>query len=293
MKTMATGRLPKTTADPSSRVLKFRASWLLHLFLLAYALVTLYPLFWLFISSFKSNQEFFGSPFALPSVWQFENYTRAWEIGGIGTAFLNSVIVSVLSLVLTLFLGTLTAFIVSRLEFRFKGFIMMLFVLGMLIPIHSTLVPLFILMKSLGILDTYASLILPYTAFELPIAVFVIAAYLTSVPKELEEAAMIDGNGYWGIFFRIITPLAVPAMATVSILGFLRFWNDFAFALVFINKQALKTLPLSLSMFSDGYGTDYSLTMAAMSIAVIPTIIIYLLFQNQIMKGMVAGAVKG
>ncbi|MFF2907858.1 carbohydrate ABC transporter permease [Paenibacillus sp. NPDC057934] len=290
---MASGNLPQTTANPSSRVLKFRATWILHLFLLVYALVTLYPLFWLFISSFKSNQEFFGSPFALPSVWQFDNYTRAWEIGGIGKAFMNSVIVSVLSLVLTLFLGTLTAFIVSRLEFRFKGFIMMLFVLGMLIPIHSTLVPLFILMKSLGILDTYASLILPYTAFELPIAVFVIAAYLTSVPKELEEAAMIDGNGYWGIFFRIIVPLSVPAMATVSILGFLRFWNDFAFALVFINKQALKTLPLSLSMFSDGYGTDYSLTMAAMSIAVIPTIIIYLLFQNQIMKGMVAGAVKG
>ncbi|MFE4712503.1 carbohydrate ABC transporter permease [Paenibacillus sp. NPDC056722] len=293
MKTITPGRVPKTTTNTSSRVLNFRASWLLHLFLLAYALVTLYPLLWLFISSFKSNQEFFGSPFALPSVWQFENYTRAWEIGGIGKAFLNSVIVSVLSLVLTLFLGTLTAFIVSRLNFRFKGFIMMLFVLGMLIPIHSTLVPLFILMKSLGILDTYASLILPYTAFELPIAVFVIAAYLTSVPKELEEAAMIDGNGYWGIFYRIIVPLAVPAMATVSILGFLRFWNDFAFALVFINKQALKTLPLSLSMFSDGYGTDYSLTMAAMSIAVIPTIIIYLLFQNQIMKGMVAGAVKG
>ncbi|OBZ15048.1 ABC transporter permease [Bacillus sp. FJAT-27264] len=290
---MASGNLPQTTANPSSRVLKFSASWVLHLFLLVYALVTLYPLFWLFISSFKSNQEFFGSPFALPSVWQFENYTRAWEIGGIGTAFMNSVVVSVLSLALTLFLGTLTAFIVSRLEFRFKGFIMMLFVLGMLIPIHSTLVPLFILMKSLGILDTHASLILPYTAFELPIAVFVIAAYLTSVPKELEEAAMIDGNGYWGIFFRIIVPLSVPAMATVSILGFLRFWNDFAFALVFINKQALKTLPLSLSMFSDGYGTDYSLTMAAMSIAVIPTIIIYLLFQNQIMKGMVAGAVKG
>ena len=104
---------------------------------------------------------------------------------------------------------------------------------------------------------------------------------------------MIDGNGHWGIFFRVIFPLSIPAMATVAILAFLRFWNDFAFALVFINKQSLKTLPLSLSVFSDGYGTDYSLTMAAMSIAVIPTIIIYLIFQEQIMKGMVAGAVKG
>jgi len=268
-------------------------SWIGKLLLTIYALLTIYPLIWLFISSFKSNQEFYGKPFALPSVWQFENFARAWKIAGIGTALTNSVIVTLASMALTLFLGTLAAYVLSRLQFKLKGFIMALFVLGMLIPIHSTLVPLFIMMKKMMILDTHWALILPYTAFELPVAIFVVAAYLTSVPKEVEEAAMIDGNGYWGIFFRVIFPLSVPAMATVAILAFLRFWNDFAFALVFINKQALKTLPLSLSIFSDGFGTDYSLTMAAMTIAVIPTIIIYLIFQEQIMKGMVAGAVKG
>nr|WP_052487265.1 carbohydrate ABC transporter permease [Paenibacillus sp. VKM B-2647] len=268
-------------------------SWAGNAFLAAYAVATLYPLIWLFISSFKSNQDFFGKPFALPSTWQFENYAKAWKVAGIGTALGNSVIVTFLSLALTLLAGTLAAYILSRLSFRLKGLVMALFVLGMLIPIHSTLVPLFIMMKKIGILDTYAALILPYTAFELPVAIFVVAAYLTSVPKEVEEAAMIDGNGYWGIFFRVIFPLSVPAMATVAILAFLRFWNDFAFALVFINKQALKTLPLSLAVFSDGFGTDYSLTMAAMSIAVIPTVVIYLVFQEQIMKGMVAGAVKG
>jgi ABC-type sugar transport system, permease component len=278
---------------PLSRFLKPKWSWIGNVLLLVYALLTLYPLVWLFISSFKTNQEFFGKPFALPTTWNFDNYKRAWEIADLGTAFVNSVIVTVSSIVLTLFLGTLTAYILSRLEFRFKGVLMSLFVIGMLIPIHSTLVPLFIMMNKIGILDTYASLILPYAAFELPVAIFVVAAYLTSVPKDLEEAAMIDGNGYWGTFFRIIMPLAVPAMATVFILGFLRFWNDFAFALVFINDQSLKTLPLSLSIFSDGYGTDYSLTTAAMAIAVIPTIIVYLIFQEQIMKGMVAGSVKG
>ncbi|GGA33641.1 carbohydrate ABC transporter permease [Paenibacillus physcomitrellae] len=284
----------KTFRRPlSTRRRKSGWLWGLDTALLVYALATIYPLLWLFISSFKSVRDFSANPFALPSVWQFENYTRAWEIAGIGRAFANSVIVTLGSLALTLILGTLTGYILSRLDFRFKGVIMGLFVLGMLIPIHSTLVPLFIMMKNLHILDTYASLILPYAAFELPVAIFIVAAYLTSVPKELEEAAMIDGNGYWGIFCRIIMPLAVPAMATISILGFLRFWNDFAFALVFINDQSLKTLPLSLSIFSDGYGTDYSLTMAAMSIAVIPTVIVYLIFQEQIMKGMVAGAVKG
>ncbi|TCZ77264.1 carbohydrate ABC transporter permease [Paenibacillus albiflavus] len=263
-------------------------------FLLAiYALVTLYPLIWLFISSFKTNQEFFGKPFGLPEIWQIQNYVKAWKIAGIGTALMNSVIVTLVSLILTIFIGTLAAYVLSRLQFRFKGFLLGMFVLGMLIPIHSTLVPLFIMMNKMRILDTYAALILPYTAFELPVAIFVVTAYLTSVPKEVEEAAMIDGCSYWGIFFRVIFPLSVPAMSTVAILAFLRFWNDFAFALVFINKQALKTLPLSLSVFSDGFGTDYSLTMAAMAIAVIPTIVIYLIFQEQIMKGMVAGAVKG
>lgn len=279
--------------SPLSKI-RHLMKWGIGRILLAfYALVTLYPLIWLFISSFKTNQEFFGKPFGLPSVWQIENYTKAWKIAGIGTAFTNSIIVTFISLALTLFIGTLAAYVLSRLQFRFKGFLLGLFVLGMLIPIHSTLVPLFIMMNEMGILDTYAALILPYTAFELPIAIFIVSAYLTSVPKEVEEAAMIDGCSHWGIFFRVILPLSVPAMSTVAILAFLRFWNDFAFALVFINKQALKTLPLSLSVFSDGFGTDYALTMAAMAIAVIPTIVIYLIFQEQIMKGMVAGAVKG
>lgn len=294
MRTITSGRVPKGVGySPLSKAVNTGKLWTGNVLLIVYALVTIYPLIWLFISSFKSNQDFFGKPFSLPSVWQFTNYTRAWEIAGIGPAFINSVIVTFSSLVLTLLLASLAAYILSRLEFRFKGAIMSLFVLGMLIPMHSTLVPLFIMMKNMRILDTYAALILPYTAFELPIAIFIIAAYLLSIPKEVEEAAMIDGNGHWGIFFRVIFPLSIPALATVAILAFLRFWNDFAFALVFINKQALKTLPLSLSIFSDGYGTDYSLTMAAMSIAVIPTIIIYLIFQEQIMKGMVAGAVKG
>ncbi|MFD0590360.1 carbohydrate ABC transporter permease [Paenibacillus sp. GCM10027627] len=261
--------------------------------LFLYALGTLYPLYWLFISAFKSNQEFFNRPYAWPLQWQLENITRAWELGDMGRAMLNSTIVTVTSVVLTVLLGTLAAYALSRFSFKFSGVIKGLFLLGMLIPIHSTLVPLFIFMNKINILDTYWSLILPYTAFELSIAIFLSIAYMQSIPREVEEAAMIDGNGWWGVFGRIIFPLCLPVIATVTILAFLRFWNDFSFALVFINSQALKTLPLSLSLFSDGFGTDYALTMGAMFIAVIPTIVIYLIFQEQIMKGMVAGSVKG
>lgn len=275
---------------------KKRKAWTrggINIILSIYALVTLYPLIWLFISAVKSNEEFYSRPFLLPTVWKWDNLVRAWKVSGMGLSLWNSTVVTVASLVLTLVLGALAAFVIARFEFKLKGFFTALFLLGMLIPIHSTLVPLFIIMKKIGLLNTYGALIFPYVAFELPLAIFIVAAYLVSIPKEIEEAALIDGTGYWGIFFRMMLPLSVPALSTVAILGFLRFWNDFAFALVFISKPALKTVPLSLSAFATGYMTDYELTMAALAIAVLPTIIVFLLFQEQIMKGMTAGAVKG
>jgi raffinose/stachyose/melibiose transport system permease protein len=279
-----------TTRKFSFKVWKQGALWT---FLTLYAILTLYPLFWLVISSFKTNSEFFNHPFGLPQIWKFSNYVTAWQASKMGTAFLNSVIVSLVSLALTLFLSSLAAYVLARIKFRFKGIILAFFVIGMLIPIHSTLVPLFILMKQIGLLNTYWALILPYTAFALPTAIFVLTAYLASVPKEIEEAAYIDGTRLWGVFWRIMLPISLPALSTVVILSFLHFWNDFSFALVFISKSSLKTLPLSIANFADGYQTDYGLTLAAMTIAVIPTIAVYLAFQEQVMKGMTAGAVKG
>lgn len=279
-----------TSRKFSFHLLKQSALWT---FLTLYAVLTLYPLFWLVISSFKTNSEFFNRPFALPLSWSFTNFSTAWQASKMGTAFLNSVIVSVLSLVLTLFLSSLAAYVLARIQFRFKALILAFFVVGMLIPIHSTLVPLFILMKQIGLLNTYWALVLPYTAFALPTAIFVLTAYLASVPKEVEEAAYIDGTKLWGVFWRIMLPISLPALSTVIILSFLHFWNDFSFALVFISKSSLKTLPLSIANFADGYQTDYGLTLAAMTIAVIPTIAVYLAFQEQVMKGMTAGAVKG
>jgi raffinose/stachyose/melibiose transport system permease protein len=261
--------------------------------MLIYALVTLYPLFWLFISAFKTNDEFFSRPFQFPANWQWDNFKRAWEVSDMGLAMFNSVVVTIASLALTLVAGALAAYVLSRFQFKLKLAVMGLFLLGMLIPIHSTLVPLFILMNKVHLLNSYWALILPYVAFELPIAIFIVQAYMNTFPKDIEEAAMIDGTGYWGIFRRIMLPLSLPALSTVAILAFLRYWNEFSFALVFISKPALKTLPLSLSMFSTGYMTDYKLTMAALAISVVPTIIVYLIFQKHIMQGMIAGAVKG
>jgi ABC-type sugar transport system, permease component len=260
--------------------------------LLGYAALTLYPLYWLFISALKTNEEFFQRPYSLPKQWMTDNLARAWDLGNMGRAMGNSAIVTLSATALTILLGILAAYVLSRFEFRGKKAVSALFVLGLLIPIHSTLVPLFILMKQVGMLDTYWALIFPYTAFELPIAIFLGVAFISAIPKEIEEAAIMDGCGWWGVFGKMMMPLCLPVVATISIIAVLRFWNEFSFALVFMNSQAMKTLPLSLTLFSDGFGTDYSLTMSAMAIAVLPTIVIYLILQEHIMKGMVAGSVK-
>lgn len=263
------------------------------IFITIYGILTIYPLFWLILSSFKSNAQFFSEPFALPNQWMFENFITAWTTSKMGVAFRNSTLVSIIALLFTLLLSGLTSYVLARFNFKLKGLTMLFFVVGMLIPIHSTLVPLFILMKQLSILNSYWALILPYTAFALPTAIFILTAYLSTIPKEIEEAAYIDGTSLWGVFFRIMLPISLPALSTVSILTFLHSWNDFSFALVFISKSTLKTLPLAVSNFADGFQTDYSLTLAAMTLSVIPTIIVFLLFQEQVMKGMTAGAVKG
>ncbi|MCM3129692.1 carbohydrate ABC transporter permease [Paenibacillus provencensis] len=261
--------------------------------LFLYGILTLYPFVWLVTSAFKTNEDFYNRPFGLPEVWRWENFSVAWESSNLGNAFNNSMIVSMGSLALTLFISALASFVLARFSFRWKGIMLAFFVIGMLIPIHSTLVPLFILMKQMLLLNTYWALILPYTAFALPTAIFILTAYLTSIPRDIEEAAFMDGTGLWGLFFRIMLPMSLPALSTVTILSFLHAWNDFSFALVFINKTELKTLPLAIANFADGYQTDYGLTLAAMTLSIIPTVLLYLLFQEQMMKGMTAGAVKG
>src|SRR5699024_645380 len=267
--------------------------WMKNAVLLCFALLMIYPLYWLFISAFKTSEDFFSRPFRLPTEGILDNFIQAWDVANLGTAMINSIIVTIGALPISVFVSALTAYAISRFEFRLKGPLMAFFLLGLLIPIHSTLVPLFIMMNKIGLLNTYWALILPYTAFELPIGIFLTVAYMQSIPKDLEESAYIDGSGYWGVFFRMMLQLSVPILFTVAILSFLLFWNEFVFALVFINDAQLKTLPLSLAIFSDGYTTNYGLTMGAMAIAVIPTIIMYVIFQEQIMKGMLAGAIKG
>lgn len=264
-----------------------------YLFLGLFALMNLVPIFWMIINSFKSEGEYAANPFSLPSGIEISNYVKAWDIANMDTYFLNSFLITFISLIVTVFLGSLAAFFLSRFEFKLRGFTYALFLLGMLVPIHATLIPIFLIMQKLSLIDTYFSLILPYTAFHLSLTVFILEGFMRGFPKDMEESGIMDGAGIFRIFWSIILPLTRPAMATVVILNFIYNWNEYLFALVLITSNSLKTLPLGLSNFVGLETASYTLQMAALTIAFIPIVIFYLLLQKQLVTGMTAGAVKG
>lgn len=266
---------------------------LVYVFLSAFALFNIVPLFYMIVDSFKTEPEYAANPFSMPTKLHFENYAKAWDIANMDTYFLNSLIITFGSLLITVLLGALTAFFLARFKFRLRGFTFALFLLGMLVPIHATLIPIFLIMKEIGLLDTYWSLILPYTAFHLSLTIFILEGFMRGLPKDLEESGVMDGAGIYRIFWSIILPITRPAMATVIILNFIYNWNEYLFALVLISSESLKTLPLGLANFVGVETASMTLQMAALAIALVPIIIFYLLLQKQLVTGMTAGAVKG
>jgi raffinose/stachyose/melibiose transport system permease protein len=266
---------------------------LFYLILLIYSIANIYPIIWMIINSFKTEQEFSLNKFNLPSVFRWENYVSAWESANFSTFFFNSAVISGISTIATVFLGAIAAYFISRFDFKYKKVIYTIFVFGMLIPIHATLLPVFLLMKNLGIINTYASLILPYIAFNLPITIYILVSFMNSLPKEIEESAVMDGCGIYRVFWSIILPMSRPALATVAILNFIHHWNEFSFALVLISDPDIKTLPLGLATFAGEYTANYVTQMAGLTMALVPTIVIYLLMEKHLVKGMTAGAVKG
>ncbi|MCM3160673.1 carbohydrate ABC transporter permease [Metabacillus litoralis] len=266
---------------------------IIYVLLSIYGIVNAYPILWMVLNSFKDNMDFAKNPFGLPVQWLFENYKTAWETARLDTYFLNSVIVSVTAVIITVFAGALASYFLARFTFKWSKSMYGFFVFGMLIPIHATLVPMFLLMKNLGLLNTHLGLIFPYIAFNLPITIFILVSFMKAFPSDIEESAIMDGCGVFRIFWSIILPMTKPAIATVVILNFINNWNEFSFALVLINDEALKTLPLGLANFAGQFTTNYGAQMAGLTIAIIPTIVIYMLLEEHLVKGMTAGAVKG
>lgn len=267
---------------------------ILVVFMIVLIIVDLFPLIWLFDFSLLKSGDFFGDnilKWPNPPMWR--NYADAFKNAHILLLFFNSLLVSVVSIIIIVLSAILLGYGFTRMEWKLKKLFYAFIVMAMIIPLYSTLIPNFILFKKLDILDTYWALILPYVAFAIPIGMFIISGFLQTIPRAIEEAAVMDGLGVFGTIFRVIVPIMKPAIATVAVLSFLSCWNEFIMAVTFINSDALRTLPFAIVYFMGQYSSNYGAQFAVLAIIAIPSIVIYLLFTDQITSGVTAGAVKG
>lgn len=268
-------------------------SVIVYVFLILMALLYLLPLFWVALTSLKDDKTLFVSPFAMPDRLKFENYTFAWTAGYLGKATLNSVFVCVVTLFLSMVVGSMAAFAIGRMRWKFSGLVMTYFLTGMMIPVHCVLIPLFTKFAKVGLSNNLWGLILPYLTFSLPVTIFIMTGFFQGLPNELFESACIDGCSIYKSFTHIALPLSRTGLFVTGLMTFVANWNELLLAMVFISDDKKKTLPVSLSKFVGPYNTNYSQMFAAIVIAIVPTIIVYCAFSNQIVDGLTAGAVKG
>jgi raffinose/stachyose/melibiose transport system permease protein len=255
--------------------------------------VFLVPIGLLLVTSVKSRTEIFASPLAFPEEIQWQNYANAWTTGGFDQYFFNSVIVVGISLVCILLLSSLAAYALVQFDFPADDFMLVFFLAGFMIPPQVLLVPLYTIMNALNLLNTYYSLIFAYIAFGLPFSVFLLRQFFVTIPETYAEAARMDGCNELQVFFRVYLPLSVPALAAVAIYQFVFLWNEFLYAIIFITDDSLRTLPAGLMAFQGQYSGDWAQLAAGIVIAVAPTVIFFLLFQRQFLRGISMGATKG
>ena len=281
---------PRTPAATTSDRLVGAVS---HTALTMWTVIVILPLLWTFMSSFKTSNEIFASPFSLPGEWRFDNYTRAWSEAGIGSAFLNSIVVVAAALVIVMVLGAMCAYVLARYTFPGSRAIYYLMLAGLTFPIFLAMVPLFFVLKNMGLLNTLPGLILVYVGFALPFTVFFLFSFFKSLPHEITEAAALDGAGEWRTFFQVMLPMAKPGLASVAIFNFLGLWNQFLIP-VSINAAGPRVLSQELAAFAGqmGYAVDYGALFAAVSVTVIPVLIVYVIFQRQLQGSVSQGTSK-
>ncbi|CAH0117810.1 Diacetylchitobiose uptake system permease protein NgcG [Paenibacillus sp. CECT 9249] len=267
---------------------------LLFVFMSTIASMQLFPLIWLADYSLLKSGDFFGSSFLKwPDPPQWENYINAFTYGRVPRYFFNSLLITTITVVVSAVFALMMGYAFTRMNWKLRGTVLNLIMLGMIIPIHATLLPNFILFNKLGMLNNMFTLILPYIAFSIPISMFIMTGFLETIPRSIEESAVMDGCGVFGVVFRIILPITKPAIATVSVLNFISCWNEFIMANTFITSEKLKTIPFSIMKFAGEYSSNYGAQFAVMTMIALPTILIYLLFTEQMARGITAGAVKG
>ncbi|MES9793168.1 carbohydrate ABC transporter permease [Priestia megaterium] len=279
------------TATKESKKKRYTGVTIVYVGLIIYFIVIAYPLLWMIISSFKSTDEIFTHSWSMPHTWLIENYVTAWK-SGISSYFLNSVIVTGASCFLTVLVSALGAYGLSRFEFQGKAFVLIICLGGLMLSPQVSLIPLYSIIQKLGIYNTHLALILPYVAYRIPLTILLIRAYFLSIPKELEEAARLDGCTSFGILFRIFIPMSTPILLTTTILTAYYTWNEFMFAIIFIDDDSLRTIPAGLMQFRDALQTDWGVLLAGLTISAAPIVMLFLFMQKYFIRGIANGSIK-
>ena len=281
-------------ARPLSDLHLARKIWIQAVFL-GYSVLVIFPMVWLVYTAFKSTDEIFASAWSLPATWKLDNFVEAWTEARVGEFFWNSIFVTVSTLALQLFVGSMASYSLAKYHFRGSSYLYYTFLAGMMFPIFLGLVPLFFLLKTLHLLDSHLGLILVYSAFGIPFTGFVLTAFFRTIPTTIMEAGIMDGCSHFTLFWRVMLPLAKPGLTTVGIFTFISIWNEYILALVLLSSSHLRTLPLGIAVlqFVQFYEADFGALFAGLVIVMLPTLICYLILQEQITKGITVGAVKG
>lgn len=260
--------------------------------LLFVAVIQLFPLYWMFTFSLKSNKEIFGgNTIGLPTVWEWQNYVKIFTKANMGQYLFNSAVVTAVTIAFTLILSAMATYGIVRLKWKLRKLVYFIFLTGMMLSIHAVLLPLFINLKP--ILNTYWALIIPYVAFAMSTTILLMTGTLESLPKELEEAAFIDGASIYRVFWQVILPLMTPILSTTAILTFLAAWNEMMLAITFVNGEQYKTITVGINDMVGKYATKWGFVGAGLTMATIPTLLIYILLSKNIQKSLAMGAVKG
>jgi raffinose/stachyose/melibiose transport system permease protein len=265
-----------------------------HIIVDIFAILAIYPIFWLIIQSFKTTQEYMTtSKLNFPRLWFFDNYPWAWKMGGFSTLIVNSIIYTAITTIAVIFLSFMAGFAFAKLPSKLTPLLHGSFIIGILSTLQSILVPLFLMINAVGLYNTRLGVLIPYIGMGLPMAVYLSTEYIKSIPNSVIESARIDGAKYLHIFRTIIMPMSAPVASTVAILQVTGTWNEFMLINILVSRTELKSLPVGINMFSGALASDYGKQFSALVIGMIPMVVFYIIFRKRITTGVAAGSVKG
>jgi len=267
---------------------------LMWIMLIAVAVIQIFPLIWLLdFSVASSNEMFTNGLLIIPKIFHFDNYVKAFVDGNFLLYLKNSLLINILAVILVLIISVMMSFACTRMKWKLSSTVRNIILLGMMIPIHATLLPNYVIYDNLKLTDTIWALLIPYVAFSLPQGLFLISSFMQSIPREIEEAAIMDGCGIYRIIILIITPMLKTSLVTVSIMTFLNNWNEFMMASTYLNSDKWRTLPFAVLKFTGLYSSNYAVQFAVMALTAAPMVLIYIILSKHITKGVAMGAVKG